>query len=78
MILLPHFDIPYGFGLGKIPYDLPFQGPVFFGPLYSMFLVHQNLLDLNSLPNGENMTFLQLSQRRLDPGKETLKGFFQV
>ena len=31
MILLPHFDIPYGFGLGKIPYDLPFQGPVFFG-----------------------------------------------
>ena len=31
MISLPHFDIPYGVGLGKIPYDLPFQGPVFFG-----------------------------------------------
>ena len=31
MILLPHFDILYGFGLGKIPYNLPFQGPVFFG-----------------------------------------------
>ena len=31
MILLPDFDIPYGFGLGKIPCDLPFQGPVFFG-----------------------------------------------
>ena len=31
MILLPHFDIAYGFGLGKIPRDLPFQGPVFFG-----------------------------------------------
>ena len=30
MILLPHFDIPYGFGLGKIPCNLPFQGPVFF------------------------------------------------
>ena len=36
IILLPHFDIPYGFGLGKIPYDLPFQGPVFFGlPKYT-------------------------------------------
>ena len=31
MILLPHFDIPYGFRLGKIPYKFPFQGPVFFG-----------------------------------------------
>ena len=30
MILLPHFDIPYGFGLGKIPQVFPFQGPVFF------------------------------------------------
>ena len=30
MILLQHFDIPYGLGLGKIPYNLPFQGPVFF------------------------------------------------
>ena len=30
MILLPHSDIPYGFGLGKIPYNLPFQDPVFF------------------------------------------------
>ena len=30
MILLPHFDIPYGFGFGKIPCKFPFQGPVFF------------------------------------------------
>ena len=31
MILLPHFDIPSGFRLGKIPQKFPFQGPVFFG-----------------------------------------------
>ena len=42
MILLPHFDIPYGFGLGKIPYDLPFQGPVFFG-LLLVFTEHHVL-----------------------------------
>ena len=36
MISLPHFDIPYGFGLGKIPCDLPFQGPVFFALLNTM------------------------------------------
>ena len=30
MILLTHFDIPYGFRLGKISYEVPFQGPVFF------------------------------------------------
>ena len=29
MILLSHFDIPYGFGLVKIHYEFPFQGPVF-------------------------------------------------
>jgi len=31
MILLPHFDIPSGFGLGKISQEFLFQGPVFFG-----------------------------------------------
>ena len=31
MILLPNFDIPSGFQLGKIPQEFPFQGPVFFG-----------------------------------------------
>ena len=30
MLLLPHFDILYGFQLGKIPQQFPFQGPVFF------------------------------------------------
>ena len=30
MILLPPFDIPYSLGLGRIPYEFPFQGPVFF------------------------------------------------
>ena len=34
MILLPHFDIPYGFRLGKIPQEFPFQGPVFFDLRY--------------------------------------------
>ena len=31
MILLPFFDIPSGFRLGKITEECPFQGPVFFG-----------------------------------------------
>ena len=31
MILLPHFDIPSGSQLRKIPQEFPFQGPVFFG-----------------------------------------------
>ena len=30
MILLPHFDNPPGFQLGKIPQEFPFQDPVFF------------------------------------------------
>ena len=30
MMLLPHFDIPCGFQLGKIPQEFPFQGQVFF------------------------------------------------
>ena len=47
MILLPHFDIPYGFGLGKIPYDLPFQGPVFFGLPY-LYVVSAQLVHLLS------------------------------
>ena len=39
MILLPHFDIPYSFRLGKIPYEFPFQGPVFFVQLNNIFKV---------------------------------------
>ena len=31
MILVPSFDIPSGFRLGKITEECPFQGPVFFG-----------------------------------------------
>ena len=31
MVLLPFFDIPSGFQLGKITEECPFQGPVFFG-----------------------------------------------
>ena len=31
MILLPHFDIPSAFRLGKTAQEFPFQGPVFFG-----------------------------------------------
>ena len=31
MILVPSFDIPSGFKLGKITEECPFQGPVFFG-----------------------------------------------
>ena len=30
MVLLPFFDIPSGFQLGKITEECPFQGPVFF------------------------------------------------
>ena len=30
MILVPSFDIPSGFRLGKITEECPFQGPVFF------------------------------------------------
>ena len=50
MILLPHFDIPYGFGLGKIPSDLPFQGPVFFGQLHKGTLFEDLEMAGNSNP----------------------------
>ena len=43
MILLPYFDIPYDFGLGKIPCDLPFQGPVFFGVSCLSFCKEDNI-----------------------------------
>ena len=34
MVLLPFFDIPSGFQLGKITEECPFQGPVFFDLVY--------------------------------------------
>ena len=49
MILLPHFDIPYGFGLGKIPCDLPFQGPVFFEYTHPEMIESHRLLLIGSL-----------------------------
>ena len=52
MILLPHFDIPYGFGLGKIPYDLPFQGPVFFALDFLISVDPQISIDLGKI--GKN------------------------
>ena len=39
MILLPHFDIPSGLQLGKIPQEFPFQGPVFFDQAIHFLLI---------------------------------------
>ena len=36
MVLLPFFDTPSGFQLGKITEECPFQGPVFFGLVHSV------------------------------------------
>ena len=36
MILVPSFDIPSGFRLGKITEECPFQGPVFFDLLHEI------------------------------------------
>ena len=44
MILVPSFDIPSGFRLGKITEECPFQGPVFFGVSNSLLDIHPDIL----------------------------------
>ena len=48
MILLPHFDIPSGFWLGKFPQEFPFYGPVFFESVYKISYIYVLIILLTS------------------------------